>query len=137
MLVAGALNSGKIQHLMHRFFGLNDGGMRRVHDVGIGGNQFAAAVRCVAIFHAEILHAQAADGRDHPAILIAMIVDAADLADIPADSEHFKQLAFVDQIPRVVAIGVEKVGSKRLRANSFRSVNSKTRGMVKSFSGMA
>ncbi len=85
----------KIQNLMHRLFGLDHGGMRRVHVVRIGRNQFAIAVRRVAIFHAEILHAQAADRRHHPTILIAMIVDPADLADIPADGQNFKKLAFV------------------------------------------
>jgi len=34
----------------------------------------------VAVFDAEILHFEPADGRGHPAILIAMIVDAAELA---------------------------------------------------------
>ena len=76
-------------------------------------------MRGIEIFDAKILHSQAADGRDHPAILFAMIVDAADLADIPADGENFKELAFVDQISGVMAIGVKKVGSQGLRLNGF------------------
>jgi 23S rRNA (adenine2503-C2)-methyltransferase len=105
----------KIQNLMHRFFGLDHGGMRRVHVVRLGRNQFAIAVRRVAIFHSEILDAQAADRRHHPTILIAMIVDPADLADIPADGQNFKKLAFVNEIPGVVAFRVVHVGLQRFR----------------------
>jgi hypothetical protein len=43
-----------------------------------------------------------------------MVVDAANLADIPADREDFEELAFVNQIPRVMAIGVKNVGSQGL-----------------------
>ena len=93
--------------------------MSCVHDVRIGRHQFATTVRGVLIFHAEILHAQTTDRGDHPAILAAMIVNAADLAHIPADREDFEQFAFVDQVPRVMAIGVKNVGSQRLRLDGF------------------
>jgi len=46
----------------------------------------------VAVFDAEILHFEPADGRGHPAILIAMIVDAAELADLPTDGHTFEQI---------------------------------------------
>src|SRR5277367_3480503 len=115
----GLIEFRQILHLVDGLFGTHDGGMRRIHSVGIGGDQLTAAVRGVLIFHAEILHAQTADGRDHPAILAAMIMDAAELADIPADREDFKEFAFVDQIPGVVAVGVKNVGGQGFRLNGF------------------
>ena len=73
----------------------------------------------VALIHAKILHAQTSDGRNHPAILVAMVVNAADLADIPTDRHHFKEIAFVNQVSCVMALGVEKIGSKSFRLNGF------------------
>ena len=61
------------------------------------------------------------DRRHHPAVLVAMIMNAADLAHVPADCEHFEQLAFIDQVPGVVALRVEKIGRKSFRANRFLS----------------
>src|SRR5580704_1529889 len=73
----------------------------------------------VASVDSKILHAQTADRRHHPAILIAVIVDAANLADIPADGHDFEKLALVNQISCVVAFGVKKIRRKRLGLNGF------------------
>src|SRR6202034_931579 len=76
-------------------------------------------MRFVALIDAKILHAQTSDGRNHPAILVAMIVNAADLADIPTNRHHFKEIAFVNQVSRVMALCVKKIGRKSLRLNGF------------------
>jgi hypothetical protein len=68
----------------------------------------------------KILNAQPPDRRHHPAILVAMVVDAAHVADVPADGHDFEELAFVDQVPRVMALGVKKIRSQRLRTNRSR-----------------
>src|SRR6267378_453249 len=46
-----------------------------------------------------------------------MIVDAAHMSDLPADGHHFKELALVNQVSRVMALGIKKVRSQRLRLN--------------------
>ena len=48
-----------------------------------------------------------------------MIVNAADLAHIPADREDFEKLGLVDQVPRVVAVGVKNIGRQSFRLNGF------------------
>ena len=92
MLTARCLNSAKIQHLVHRFERIDVGGVRRVHFVDVGGDDVTGAVGGVAIVHAKVLHFQAADRRGHPTILVAMIVDAAGLADLPADGHAFEDV---------------------------------------------
>ena len=98
---------GKVEDLMYGFFGSNNSRMSGIHVVGIGGNELAGAMCRISILDAEILDAQPADRRHHPAILVAMIVNAAHLAYVPADSEHFEQFTLVDQIPGVVAVRVK------------------------------
>src|ERR1700730_10270489 len=105
---------------MHRLFRLHHCRMSGIHVVGIRRDQLASAVRGVAILHAEILHAQPSNRRHHPAILVAMIVDAAHVPDFPADSHHFKKLTFINQVSRGMALGVKKITSQCLRANSPR-----------------
>ena len=61
------------------------------------------------VFNAEILDFQAADGRGHPAVLIAMIVDAAVLADFPADGHALEKLVFENEIAGVIAFGKKKI----------------------------
>ena len=61
------------------------------------------------LLDAEILHAQLADRHGHPAILIAVIVDAAHLTRFPADGDDFEEIAFVNQIPCVVTPGIEEI----------------------------
>src|SRR6202046_3546793 len=88
----------EIQHLMNGFFGLNHRGMFGVHVVSFRRDEMARRVSGVAIINAEVLHAQTTDGRRHPAILAAMIVNAANLSDIPADGHDFEGLTFVNQV---------------------------------------
>jgi len=56
---------------------------------------------------------KAADGSGHPTVLIAMIVDAAVLADVPAESHTFKQSVPKDEIASVIAFREKNIASKR------------------------
>src|SRR5215469_2544737 len=107
---------GEVEDLMDGFFALDGAGVVVVHVVRTAGTEIAGALSAVLIFDAKILDAEFADGDGHPAILSAMIVDAADLADFPADGHDFEKIAFEDEISRVVAPGVEEVGLKRVDA---------------------
>src|SRR5215471_9218310 len=103
---------GEVQHLVHRFERIDVGRVRRVHFVNISRNQFAGAAVVaggVAILHTKILHLQSPDRRRHPAILVAMVVDAAGLADFPADGHAFKHVVSENQVARIAALGEEKV----------------------------
>src|ERR1700733_8033185 len=109
----------KIQHLMNGFFGLNHRGMLGIHIVSVGRDEMASGVSSVATINEEILHAQTADGRRHPAILAAMIMNAANLSDIPTDGHDFEELTFVNQVSCVVAFCVKKIRRECLGLNSF------------------
>jgi 23S rRNA (adenine2503-C2)-methyltransferase len=84
-------------------------GMGSVHFVDFRGNNFAGAAARVFFIDTKILDFQAADGSGHPAVLIAMIVDAAVLADFPADGHALEEIVFKNEIAGVVAFGEEEV----------------------------
>ena len=84
-------------------------GMRGVHFVDFGGDDLAGAAGSVFFVDAEILDFQAADGGGHPAVLIAMIVNAAVLADFPADGHTLKEIVFENEIARVIPFREEEV----------------------------
>src|SRR5438128_982703 len=71
----------------------------------------------MAIFHAEILYFEPADGRRHPAILIPVIVDTAELADFPADGHTFEKIIFENEIARIAAFGEKDIFVERVRAH--------------------
>jgi hypothetical protein len=83
--------------------------MGAVHFVDFRGNDFAGTAGGVFFFDAKILDFQAADGSGHPAILIAMIVDAAVLADFPADGHALEKIILENKIARVIAFGEEAI----------------------------
>src|SRR5262249_24299783 len=85
-----AVELRQIDYLVHGLDGIHCGGMVRVHVKGIGGHEPTGGVSGVASLHAEVLHTQAADRHRHPAVLIAVVVDAARLADVPADGHGFE-----------------------------------------------
>src|SRR6266852_8157983 len=95
---------GEIQNLMDGLERVDIGRMRGVHFVDVGRNDAASAARAITIVNAEILDLQPADGRGHPAILIAMVVNAAGLADLPADGHALEDFVFEDEIASVVAL---------------------------------
>ena len=93
--------------------GVDVGGMGSVHFIDFSGNDFASSAVCVFLFDAEILDFQAADGSGHPTVLVAMIVDAAVLADFPTDGHAFEDRVFENEIAGVVAFGEEEVFFER------------------------
>jgi hypothetical protein len=68
-------------------------------------------------FHPEILHFQAANRSAHPTILVAVIVDAAELADFPANAHALKNIILEYQIARVAAFGEKEIFFQRFRAH--------------------
>src|SRR5260370_13351203 len=107
----------EIENLVAGFERIDIGGMGRVHFVDIGGDDATFAVGGVTVFDTEILDLQPADGSSHPTVLAAMIVDAAELADFPADGHAFEDAIFEYEIARVVAFGAEEIFIERLRTD--------------------
>jgi hypothetical protein len=99
----------KIQNLMDGLERIDVHRMGAVHFVDFRGNDFAGTAGGVFFFDAKILDFQAADGSGHPAVLIAMIVDAAVLADFPADGHALEKIIFENKIARVIAFGEEAI----------------------------
>jgi len=91
--------------------------MRAVHFVDFGGDDFTGAAGGVFFVDAEILDFQAADGRGHPAVLVAVIVDAAVLADFPADSHALEEIIFENEIAGVIPFREEKIFVERFGFN--------------------
>jgi hypothetical protein len=89
-------------------------GMGAVHFVDFCGDDFAGAAGGIFFVDAEILDFQAADGRGHPTVLVAMIVDAAVLADLPADGHALEELVSENEIARVIPLREKKILFQRL-----------------------
>ena len=104
---------------MNGLQGVDVGGMVSVHFVDFSGNDSAGAAGCVLLFDAEILDFQAADGSGHPTVLVAMIVDAAVLADFPTDGHALEDRVFENEIAGVVAFGEEEVFFKRFGSDGM------------------
>jgi hypothetical protein len=88
---------GEIEDLMDGFERIDVDGIWGIHFVNVGGDEATGAGVIgggVAIFDAEILDFEAADGSGHPTILVAMIVDAGKLADFPTDGHTFEEVVF-------------------------------------------
>ena len=94
---------------MHGFERIDIGGMGGVHDIDVGRCEIAGELGGVVILDAKVLHFEAADRRGHPAILVAVIVDAAELADFPADGHALEDRVLENEIAGVVAFGEEEV----------------------------
>jgi hypothetical protein len=58
---------------------------------------------------------QTPDGRGHPAILIAMIVDATELANLPADGHALENVVLENKVASVISLGEEKIFFQGLR----------------------
>jgi hypothetical protein len=83
---------GEIENLVDGFERIDVGGMRGVHVVDVGGIEMTGAEVGVFVGDMKILDAEFADGSGHPTVLIAMIVDAAGLANLPADGHTFEDV---------------------------------------------
>src|SRR6266481_4130151 len=108
---------GEIQNLMDGLKRVDVRGMSGVHFVDVRGNDTASPVSGVAIIHAEILDLQPADGRGHPAVLTAMVVNAAGLADLPANGHALEDFVLKDEVARVVALREIAIFVERFRAH--------------------
>lgn len=114
------LKFGEIEDLVDRFERIDIGGMRGIHFVSVRGNKMACArvlAGGVMVFDTEILNLEAADGSRHPAVLVAMIVDAAELSDFPTDGHTFKDVVFENEIPGIAALGPEEIFLKGFGTN--------------------
>src|SRR5260370_17866897 len=85
--------------------------------IGISRDDFAVSLIGVSLVHTVILDAEGADGSGHPTILAAMIVDAAVLADVPANGHALEDVVPEDEIVIVIAFGKEKILVEGLRAD--------------------
>jgi 23S rRNA (adenine2503-C2)-methyltransferase len=110
---------GQIENLVDGFERVDVGRMGCVHFVDVGGDDAARAVGGVAVIHAEILDFQAANGSRHPTVLVAMIVDATDLADFPADGHTLEDVVFENEIAGVIAFGEEEIFVESVRADGM------------------
>jgi len=111
---------GEIQNLVNGFEGIDVTGIGGVHfvDVRLGEATRAGMVgKRAAVFDAEILNFEATDGSGHPAILVAMIVDAGELADFPADGHTFEEIVLEDKIAGVTALRKIEIFLERFRAD--------------------
>jgi len=111
---------GEIENLVDGFERIDVDGIGGVHFVDVCGDESTGAGVTgggMAVFDAEILYLETADGRGHPAVLIAMIVDAGELADFPADGHKFEELVFEVEIAGVAALGEKKIFFERVGAD--------------------
>lgn len=73
--------------LVHGLARVDGAGLCGIHLDDIGGLNLAAAGGEVFEYGAVVLHQQAADGHGHPAVLLVVVVDRADLAHVPANGD--------------------------------------------------
>ena len=107
---------GQIQDLVDGFERIDVGGMDGIHFVDVGSDEIACSAVFsigVTILDTKVLHFEAADWRGHPTILVAMIVDAAELANFPADSHAFEHVVLENQVAGVAAFGEEEIFPER------------------------
>ena len=111
---------GEIQNLVDRLERIDVTGIGGVHLINVGRLKPTGAGvigKSVAVFNAEILDFESADGGGHPAVLIAMIVNAGELADFPTNSHAFEKIVLKDEIASVAALGKIEISVERFRAN--------------------
>jgi hypothetical protein len=111
---------GEIENLVDGFKRIDVDGIGGVHFVNVGRlepTRAGVVGKSVAVFDAEILDLQAANGSGHPAILVAMIVDTRELADFPADGHTFEKIIFENEVAGVAALGEEDVFVEGVRTD--------------------
>ena len=111
---------GEIENLMDGFERVDVHGIRGIHFIDVCGDESTGAGVTgggMAVFDAEILYLETADGRGHPAVLIAMIVDAGELADFPADGHTFEKIVFENEVAGVAALGEKNIFFERVGAD--------------------
>jgi len=85
-----------IEDGMHRFAGIDGAGLGCVHLNQVGRFNFATVRVEVLRDNAIILDLEAANRGRHPTVLVAVVVDGADLAHLPADGHEFKSVGLDD-----------------------------------------
>jgi len=111
---------GEIENLVDGFQRIDVAGIGSVHFVNVGRREPTSAGmigECVAIFDSKILDFEAADGGGHPAVLVAMIVNAGELTDFPANGHAFEKIILEDEIAGVAAFGEVKKFVESFRAD--------------------
>jgi hypothetical protein len=108
---------GEVHDFVDGLHGIDVGGMSGVEIVKFGGNDMTGTFSGVAVVHTIILYTQAADGRGHPAILSAMIVNAAVLPDVPAKRHALEENVAEDEIARVISLGEKAIFFEAFRAH--------------------
>src|SRR5262249_21175092 len=93
-----------IHHLVDRLHGIDIGRTGSIKFVEFRGNDLAYAVSSVAVVHTIVLDAQPPDKNGHPTVLTTMVVNAAMLADVPAENHAFKKIITKDQIAHVISL---------------------------------
>ena len=101
-----------------RIGGVNCARTSRVHFDCVCRSQLTSPGIQILRPEMEIFHQQAARGHEHPAVLVAMIVHRADLADFPANGNQFVQRRLVNQIAGVVLPVPADIGDQRLRRDA-------------------
>jgi hypothetical protein len=92
----------RIQNAMHWIVGINRARVGGIHFNGIGGTEFTLALINVLRDQMKIFYQQPADGHQHPAVLVAMIVYRTGLPDFPANRDELVERRLVDEVARVM-----------------------------------
>jgi hypothetical protein len=99
----GALTEFRgIVNFVNRVGGIDGARAQRVHLNQVRGYNVAGASLQILLQHPVILNQQLADRHSHPAILVFVIVDGANLANVPADGHQFEERGLVNEIAGVV-----------------------------------
>jgi hypothetical protein len=109
----GALvESARVEDAVNGSERVDGAGVLDIHFDSFRGFDAARAGDEILVDDGEIFYLQASDGDGHPAVLVFVVVDGADLADFPADGQEFIERSFVDQIAGVVLAVPGEVGSE-------------------------
>ncbi len=110
---------GTVHDFVDGFHGIDESGMASVQLVDISRSDGAVAGGGIDFLYSIIANVQVADGRRHPAVLIAMVVDAAVLADFPTEGHAFEQGILEDEIAGVIPFGEKDVLFKAFGADGM------------------
>src|SRR5271169_24317 len=103
----------RVVDLVHRLQRVDGTGMLAVHLHRVGLFQAAGTLLQVLFEHAIVLHHEPPNRSRHPAILLAMIVDGANLPNVPADGDQLVEARLVDEVARVVLRVPEEIAVER------------------------
>ena len=102
----------RVEYAMHGVGGIDGAGIGRVHLFDIFRLEIADAGGQILMDGVKIFNLQAAYGDGHPAVLVAVVMHGAGLADLPADGEQLIDRSFIDQVAGVVLAIPGEIGSE-------------------------